>query len=287
MPKIIKASVWDEAPCIVKVDAPGGAGTAGAQQKKSAVHKSGEKRMTVREDAQRLHRAAQEEKATSEAMMKDAFAKKKEAESLLEEAHSKAAAIKAAAEKEKNAILEDAHQQAEVILEDARGTGREEGIKAGRDEGIAQIREEQKQILIDANSKAEKTLEDAKSESQVYVQQAENQIAQLALEVVEKILPQHFIDVPTVILPLVQKALLKVKDQPSVTVRVAPDSFDLVLMARSEMQNLLEGNAVLEVHSDENLGPGDVVLETPNGDVDARVSTQFESVRKAIQDVMS
>ncbi|MBQ3863755.1 MAG: flagellar assembly protein FliH, partial [Schwartzia sp.] len=103
----------------------------------------------------------------------------------------------------------------------------------------------------------------------------------------EKILPQHFIDVPTVILPLVQKALLKVKDQPSVTVRVAPDSFDLVLMARSEMQNLLEGNAVLEVHSDENLGPGDVVLETPNGDVDARVSTQLESVRKAIQDVMS
>lgn len=80
---------------------------------------------------------------------------------------------------------------------------------------------------------------------------------------------------------------MKVKDQPSVNVRVSPDSYDLVLMARSEMQNLLEGNALLEVHSDETLGPGDVILETPNGDVDARLSTQLESIRKAIQDVMS
>ena len=58
-------------------------------------------------------------------------------------------------------------------------------------------------------------------------------------------------------------------------------------MARSEMQNLLEGNAILEVHSDENLGPGDAVLETPNGDVDARLATQMDAIKRAVQDVMS
>ncbi|MCR5559400.1 MAG: flagellar assembly protein FliH [Schwartzia sp.] len=281
MPKIIKASVWDEAPCVVKVDSPAGAKAAGtgAANRKGAL--SGKREETAR------RRKAHDEKATSEAMMKDAFAKKKEAEAALEEAHAAGAMIKADAEKEKNAILEDAHQQADVVLEKARSDGREEGIQIGREEGIAQIREEEKQIILDANAKAEKTLEDAKRESQMYVQQAEDQIAQMAMEIVEKILPQHFIDVPTLVLPLVQKALLKVKDQPSVNVRVSPDSYDLVLMARSEMQNLLEGNALLEVHSDENLGPGDVILETPNGDVDARLSTQLESIRKAIQDVMS
>ena len=282
MPKIIKASVWDEAPCVVKVDSPAGAKAAGT----GATNRKGAG-PGKREETARTRRRAHEEKATSEAMMKDAFTKKKEAEAALEEARAAGAMIKADAEKEKNAILEDAHQQADVVLEKARNDGREEGIQLGREEGIAQIREEEKQIILDANAKAEKTLEDAKKESQMYVQQAEDQIAQIAMQIVEKILPQHFIDVPTLVLPLVQKALLKVKDQPSVNVRVSPDSYDLVLMARSEMQNLLEGNALLEVHSDENLGPGDVILETPNGDVDARLSTQLESIRKAIQDVMS
>ena len=92
--------------------------------------------------------------------------------------------------------------------------------------------------------------------------------------------------VPTLILPLVRKALLKVKDQSEVHVRVAPESYDLVLMGRSEFQGLLEGQALLEVHSDDNLSTGDVVIETPNGNVDARLSTQLDLIRKSIQDAI-
>lgn len=291
MPRIIKASVWEQDPCVIKVEAPAvSKETTGAQeapQVKKPVFKREDKVKKLREEAERLYREASDTKVASEAMMQEAFGKKKEAESLLEEARSSAAAIKSDAENEKAAILEDAKQQAETVLADAKAQGREEGIAAGREEGIAQIREEQKQILLDANANAEKTMEDAKKESQIYVQQAENIIASLALEIVDKVLPQHFIDVPTIILPLVQQALLKVKDQPSVDVHVSPDNYDLVLMARSEMQNLLEGNAMLEVHSDENLGPGDVVIETPNGDVDAKLSTQMDAIKRAVQDVMT
>ena len=57
-------------------------------------------------------------------------------------------------------------------------------------------------------------------------------------------------------------------------------------MGRSEFQGLLEGQALLEVHSDQNLTVGDIVIETPNGNVDARLSTQLELIRKSIQDAM-
>ena len=127
---------------------------------------------------------------------------------------------------------------------------------------------------------------DAKEECRSYVQGAENEIAELAMEIANHVLPQHFIDVPTIILPLVRQALLKVKDQSEVHIRVAPESFDLVLMGRSEFQGLLEGQALLEVHSDETLSQGDVVIETPNGNVDARLSTQLDMIRKSIQDAM-
>ncbi|MBR1759839.1 MAG: flagellar assembly protein FliH [Schwartzia sp.] len=228
---------------------------------------------------------AETEKAR-EAMMAECNAKKKEAEQALSKAKTDSAVMRADAEQETKSILDDAHEQARHIMEDAKKSGHEEGVAEGREEGLRQAREEQKQAILDANTKAEKTLADAKEECRVYVQNAENEIASLAMEIVDHVLPQHFIDVPTIILPLVKTALLKVKDQSEVHVRVAPEAFDLVLMGRSEFQGLLEGQALLEVHSDETLATGDVVIETPNGNVDARLSTQLELIRKSIQDAM-
>lgn len=221
-----------------------------------------------------------------EAMMAECHALKKDAEQMLSKAKTDCAVMRTDAEQETKAILDDAHEQARHIMEDAKKEGHEKGLIEGREEGIRQVREEEKQTILDANAKAEKTLADAKEECRVYVQGAENEIASLAMEIADHVLPQHFIDVPTIILPLVRTALMKVKDQSEVHIRVAPESYDLVLMGRSEFQGLLEGQALLEVHSDQNLTVGDVVIETPNGNVDARLSTQLELIRKSIQDAM-
>jgi len=38
--------------------------------------------------------------------------------------------------------------------------------------------------------------------------------------------------------------------------------------------------------SDQSMKPGDRLIETPNGTVDARLATQIELVRQAIKNVM-
>ncbi|MBR5909793.1 MAG: flagellar assembly protein FliH [Schwartzia sp.] len=233
-----------------------------------------------------IEAAREETEKAREAMMAECRAQKKEAEQLLAKAKTDSAVMRADAEQETKAIIEDAHEQARHIMEDARTEGHEQGVAEGREEGMKQVREEEQQTILDANAKAEKTLADAKESCRLYVENAENKIASIAMEIADRVLPQHFIDVPQIILPLVREALLKVKDQSEVHIRVAPSNFDLVLVARSEFQGLLEGQALLEVHSDENLSPGDVVIETPNGNVDARLSTQLDMIRKSIQDVM-
>ena len=307
MSRIIKASVWSEEPHIVEVPQPPPpeeekedeeelGEDEGKQEEASEEEDTGpsEAELEMLRDLQRRReRDKAELEAEREAVMaechstkKEAEAIKKEAEDFLAQTKSDCATMRADAEQETKAIIDDAHEQAKHIRDDAEKAGHEKGVAEGREEGVRQIREEQKQIILDANAKAEKTLADAKEECRVYVVNAENEIAALAMDIVEHILPQHFIDVPQIVLPLVRKALLKVKDQSEVHVRVAPSNFDLVLMARSEFQGLLEGQALLEVHSDEDLGEGDVVIETPNGNVDARLSTQLEIIRKAIQDVM-
>ncbi|MBO4780265.1 MAG: flagellar assembly protein FliH, partial [Selenomonadaceae bacterium] len=116
----------------------------------------------------------------------------------------------------------------------------------------------------------------------------EDEIVKVLMMAIDKILPQHFLDVPQVILPVVREAIRHVRDQKEVKVHVEPDSYDLILMARSEFQSMLtDGTAILEIVSDDALKPGDCVIETPNGDVDARLSTQLNLMKSAIQSVLN
>ena len=47
------------------------------------------------------------------------------------------------------------------------------------------------------------------------------------------------------------------------------------------------GTSILEVISDEALKPGDCVIETPNGGVDARLSTRLDLMRDSVRSVLN
>ena len=211
--------------------------------------------------------------------------KESKAENLLEETRDKCAVMVQDAEYARKRSEMDARNLAEEIKEEAREAGREEGFKEGHKDGMKKAAEDCEDILAAANEKANSLMSAALEARKVYLQMAEDDITSIAMSAVEQILPQHFIDAPQIILPLVRKALMKVRDQAEVTVHVAPDAYEFVLMAQAEFQHMLEGQAVLLIQSDASLQPGDCVLETPNGNVDARLATQIELVKKAIRDV--
>ena len=215
------------------------------------------------------------------------YVKEKEAkaENLLEETRDKCAVMVQDAEYASKRSEMDARNLAEEIKEEAREAGKEEGFKEGHKDGMKKAAEDCEDILAAANEKANSLMSAALEARKVYLQMAEDDITSIAMSAVEQILPQHFIDAPQIILPLVRKALMKVRDQAEVTVHVAPDAYEFVLMAQAEFQHMLEGQAVLLIQSDASLQPGDCVLETPNGNVDARLATQIELVKKAIRDV--
>lgn len=208
------------------------------------------------------------------------------ADQMIKDAQIASEIMKQDAQAQAGRILETAQEQAAQLQEEARQQGYEAGIQEGRQAGAEQIKQEQHQIIVDANAKAERTLAKADAAIQDYFVEAENEIAEMVLRIADKVLPQHFIDVPQLILPLVRAAIQKVKDQPHVKVRVCPDAYELVLMAQSEFQAELEGNAALEVCSDEALKIGDCIVESPNGTIDAKLSTQLELVKQAVRNVM-
>lgn len=260
MSRVIKAAVWKEKPHLIDTPEPPQAQTL----------------PDVKLDDESLNN-----------MMAEIAAKEQRASDMLNDAKINAEIIKQEANAEHDKIIEAAKAEAAELKEKAQQEGRLEGFKAGHAEGEQKIREEMQNDLLAANAKAEKTLADAKNAMRDYVQQAENDVITIVMSVVEKILPQHFIDVPQVVLPLVQKAIAKVKDQKEIVIRVSPASYDMVLMARDEFRNILTyGDATIEIKSDESMQPGDCLLETPDGSVDARLATQIELIKQAVQGVM-
>lgn len=220
-------------------------------------------------------------------MMAEIAAKEQRASEMLTDAKVNAEIIKQEAQAEQERLIAEAQQEIAGLKEKAQQEGRREGYEAGHADGEQKVREELADIIRQANAKAEKTLADAKAASRDYVQQAEHDVVTIAMSVVEKILPQHFIDVPQMVLPIVKDAILKVKNQKELIVHVPPDSYDLVLMARDEFRTILTyGDAVLTVKSDESLKAGDCLIETPNGSVDARLATRMELLKQAVRDVM-
>ena len=237
-------------------------------------------------------RESHKEKAQSTQLKKQAEEIKEQAEQLKQQAEKQSQEMldKATAESEK--IVNDTKAKAKELLDKVQKEGYDAGYKDGKAKGIKdgkeKIEDELKAIIRQANDKAQKTLRDAKEQTAEYFIRAEDDIVAVVVMAIEKILPQHFLDTPQVILPVVREAIKHVRDQKEVKVHVDPDSYDLVLMARTEFQSMLtDGTATVEIISDEALKPGDCVIETPNGGVDARLSTQIGLMKRAVESVLN
>ena len=262
MSRVIKAAIWEGNPHLIHTPEP-------PKPEEKAAEDNG----------------LDEETRTR--MLAEIAAKEQRAIQLLKDAKVDAEIIKQEAKAERNRLLAEAQKEIERKKEEAAEIGRQEGYEAGYKDGEAKVREEMADILVQGSAQAEKTLQEAKAACRDYVQQAEEDVIKIAMAVVEKILPQHFIDVPQVVLPLVRESLLKVKDQKVLKIHVSPADYDLVLMARTEFRGLLTyGDAEIDITSDSSMKPGDCLIETPNGTVDARLATQIELVRQAVKNVM-
>ena len=225
-------------------------------------------------------------------------AKEQRAIQKLKDAETEANILKQKAENERQELLDKAKaeiEKAKADLEKAkseavkqgREEGRKDGQKKGREEGVKAVKKELADKIKETNRKAQETLQAAKEATADYFIRAEQDIAKIVMLAIEKILPQHFLDVPQVVLPVVRQAIKQVRDQKEIKIHVAPDNYDIVLMAKAEFQSMLtDGTAVLEVISDDVLSVGDCVIETPNGGVDARLLTQIELMKNAIQSVL-
>lgn len=207
------------------------------------------------------------------------------ARKILQEASEQAKSIIAEADIKINEKIANAEAHIESLKERAQEAGFQQGYREGYNQGKQAAAEEMQGILVAAVEKSETIIALSEQEVRNSILAAEKQFIEIALSIAKKILAREVEENPMVILPIVKKALEKVSDQEQIVIKVHPDDYELVLQARRDLQMILGQEQSLTITHDHTVEVGSCVIESSNGTVDARVSTQFAALEKILQEI--
>lgn len=182
----------------------------------------------------------------------------------MQEAHSRAEALVAAAQ-----------QEAHAIREQARREGYAEGMVAGRAE-LRELGEPAVQALSEAIERV-RELEAQACDA------VESQAAVLAVDIAEKVVAGAIAVEPERVLDVVEGALRAIVERERLVIQVNPDDLAIVREGLDELTGSLGGIDHVEVHEERRVPRGGAVIRTVVGEIDATIRTKLERAREAVK----
>lgn len=197
-------------------------------------------------------------------------------EELLKMAHHESELIIKEAGFEAERLLEqvrkEAEKNAENTLEEAWQKGYGEGMEAARQQNGA-ILAEAEEIRLSASEEHDSIMAGMEAE-----------IVELVLEVARKVIVCEILSNENVILQLVKEALHNCSSKNGAILRVSPEDFESLNGNMDELLTTVEGADSLEIKKDSTLKPGDCIVETSMGSVDAGVETKLGKIEEAFKE---
>lgn len=173
---------------------------------------------------------------------------------------------------EAQAIIAEASRQAESI----RAQAYEEGAQAARAELEADI-ERAVALATQLQSDVDRQLEE-------FFTRAEPEILKLSLEIAKKVTRHEISENSEFVLTTIKAGLQQLRDRQELKIRVNPADYGLVREKKEEIMSSIDGVRSVEVIEDRRIDEGGCVIESPNGDLDARISTQLKTIETALKE---
>ncbi|EGO63147.1 FliH/SctL family protein [Acetonema longum] len=212
---------------------------------------------------------------------------KLQAQAMIDEAETKAAQIIEEANKEmaaaKEQVMEESRQQG---FADGQKQGWDEGYQEGLSKGKQEALDQMQEQLNASTCQAAELIQYATKQADELLIQSERQMVELSLSIAQKIIAQQLDETATGTVTLVKAALAKVRDQEQLTIRVNPADYERLLKAQNELDRYIEREHVISLAPDQTLANGGCIIETAYGSVDARVDSQLDALKKALQEAM-
>lgn len=166
----------------------------------------------------------------------------------------------------------DLERALERDVRQARDAGFREGEAAGRERSAADLQPVLERLA--------RSLADVVTLRTRIRRDAEAELVQLSIAIARRILRRELTVDGDAMLGLVKAALEKVQSRDVCRIRVHPDHH----AAASRYMDRIAHVSGVEVLSDRSLQPGDVIVETRRGDLDASIETQLGEIERGFAD---
>ena len=175
-------------------------------------------------------------------------------------------------------LLKRAREESRRIAEEARSTGFEQGRREGWEVGRA----EAESLVVQAR----RLVEQAKSEKNDLLREAEPELLRFAMAVARKVIRQELAREPHAVVDTVAEALGRVRGDEEVKVRVNPADAVLIDQNRDRLASASRRARRWTLIEDDSVEAGGCVVETANGNIDARVDRQVARIERALEEAM-
>lgn len=186
-----------------------------------------------------------------------------EAQNIINDAYAKADEII-------NQAIRDADNEIQHLKNDARQNGYDTGYSKAMSE-VEVLRTQVKQELDSAKIEKKETLE-----------AIEPKVVRLLLQISKSIFGKMIEINPQIIILLIKKGLSESNNTGKITVHVSKLDYENAQKSKHELDEMVGGNAEIEILKDLSLNQGDCIIETPFGNVDSSFDQQFESIKNEI-----
>ena len=156
------------------------------------------------------------------------------------------------------------------------------GVADGERKAAATIRSEQQSELAAEKNRVNALVEEVRDHLSTLYKESEEAVLKFAFGVAEKIIRREVGLDRGIVLGNIKESVRRVLGVERVTIRVHPGDLASVREKKSIIQ--ANGDSIREivVEADEGLNPGDCVLESEMGNIDARISTQLKQIENML-----
>ena len=162
----------------------------------------------------------------------------------------------------------------ETDCEEARRSGYEEGRKAGNETGLAEARRVLQQF--------DQSITDAVSSRETMLEEAKQKILDLVIKISRKVTCDAVDIDREKTAAIIAGIINQLNDRSQLKILVHPEFVPIV---EQNVRRYLTGSAMIKeliVEADPRVRLGGCFIQTPTGDIDARLESQFEIIESAI-----
>lgn len=164
---------------------------------------------------------------------------------------------------------------------------REAARAQGYADGMAQAQAEVKAQLATAVAAVEAAAAELTARRDALCDAVEPAAVSLALAGAEQVVGAALAVKPELIEHAARGALRRLVERDHVIVLVNPKDLDHMRVFASELVDQLGGIDALDVQAERRVTPGSVIVQTPRGDVDARLDTRLAQLGDVVRDALA